>query len=157
MINVEIKSLETFKEEFHLVSELYGTILLLIPENDTIEYIKFSNGMIYKNILCSDFLDILQSYDNNITLLSFLEIQKRNKSLIKFNDLHCLIFSSIEEFKNYLKQELLNSFLSNQNKIFNNISELLQREMFHLFSEETLNNIINEYNLIKLENGYLFM
>lgn len=157
MINVEIKLLETFKEEFHLVSELYGTILLLIPENDTIEYIKFSNGMIYKNILCSDFLDILQSYDNNITLLSFLEIQKRNKSLIKFNDLHCLIFSSIEEFKNYLKQELLNSFLSNQNKIFNNISELLQREMLHLFSEETLNNIINEYNLIKLENGYLFM
>ena len=53
MINVEIKSLETFKEYFHLVSELYGTILLLIPENDTIEYIKFSNGMIYKNILCS--------------------------------------------------------------------------------------------------------
>ena len=157
MINVEIKSLETFKEEFYLVSELYGTILLLIPENDTIEYIKFSNGILYKNILCSDFLDILQSYDNNITLLSFLEIQKRNKSLIKFNDLHCLIFSSIEEFKNYLKQELLNSFLSNQNKIFNNISELLQREMFHLFSEETLNNIINEYNLIKLENGYLFM
>ena len=154
MINVEIKSLETFKEEFHLVSELYGTILLLIPENDTIEYIKFSNGMIYKNILCSDFL---QSYDNNINLLSFLEIQKRNKSLIKFNDLHCLIFSSIEEFKNYLKQELLNSFLSNQNKIFNNISELLQRELSHLFSEETLNNIINEYNLIKLENGYLFM
>ena len=81
MINVEIKSLETFKEDFHLVSELYGTILLLIPENDTIEYIKFSNGMIYKNILCSDFLDILQSYDNNITLLSFLEIQKRNKNL----------------------------------------------------------------------------
>lgn len=157
MINVEIKSLETFKEEFYLVSELYGTILLLIPENDTIEYIKFSNGMIYKNILCSDFLDILQSYDNNINLLSFLEIQKRNKSLIKFNDLHCLIFSSIEEFKNYLKQELLNSFLSNQNKIFNNISELLQRELSHLFSEETLNNIINEYNLIKLENGYLFM
>ena len=157
MINVEIKSLETFKEEFYLVSELYGTILLLIPENDTIEYIKFSNGILYKNILCSDFLDILQSYDNNITLLSFLEIQKRNKSLIKFNDLHCLIFSSIEEFKNYLKQELLNSFLSNQNKIFNNISELLQREMFYLFSEETLNNIINEYNLIKLENGYLFM
>ena len=51
MIKVEIKSYDTIKEEFNLVSELYGTILLSIPEDDNIEYIKFSNGMIYNNIL----------------------------------------------------------------------------------------------------------
>lgn len=157
MIEVEIKFYETIKEEFYLVSELYGTILLYVPENDNIQYIKFSNGMIYKNILCSDFLDILQSYDSNITLVSFLEIQKRNKTLIKFNNLNCLIFSSIEEFKTYLKQEIFNSFLCNKNKLFNNISELLNKERQNLFSEEILDNIIKEYNLIEFGNKYLFM
>ena len=157
MIKVEIKSYDTIKEEFNLVSELYGTILLSIPEDDNIEYIKFSNGMIYNNILCADFLDILQSYDSNITLVSFLEIQKRNKALIKFNNLNCLIFSSIEEFKIYLKQEIFNSFLYNKNKLLNNISELLNEEKLNLFSEETLDNIIMKYNLIEFGNKYLFM
>lgn len=157
MIEVEIKSYEMIKEEFNLVSELYGTILLSIPEDDNIEYIKFSNGMIYNNILCSDFLDILQSYDSNITLVSFLEIQKRNKSLIKFNNLNCLIFSSVEEFKTYLKQEIFNSFLYNKNKLLNNISDLLNEEKLNLFSEETLDNIIVKYNLIEFGNKYLFM